>query len=217
MVKKVERELLTLAESGKAPNAIDGRRGSDGSGGSGTSGVSGASVTSSGGGSGSGSNGRGVEQHDLLERLQRYGETLALEREARKREDELAGVTANGSANGSASVPHASPASVSQPPPSHDELRASVTYGEQPTPITSSSTPPHSPRTFTRRQSSLQHNKLRQSHNTAKKNQYSVKADLFQNDFDSKIPSPLHLSHTTTNSSTRYSKIFKGIRSKLTH
>lgn len=160
MVKRVQKELLALAESGKAPSAIDNRRGS------------------------------GVEQNDLVERLQRYGETLALEREAKKREDEITS------------------AASSTPPLSNDELRVNISHGE---------TPPQSPRAYSRRQSSLEHNKLKQSHNIAKKNQYNVKSDLFQNDFDSKIPSPLHLSHTTANSSTRYSKLFKGIKSKLTH
>lgn len=159
MVKRVEKELLTLAESGKAPNLSNSRLGS------------------------------GVEQSELLERLQRYGETLALKRDAEKREDDIARSQTSSQSNS----------------PQTDNLRVSVNHSET------------SPRAFARRQSSLQHNKLKQSHNIAKKNQYNVRNDLFQNDFDSKVPSPLHLSHTTSNSSTRYSKIFKGIKSKLTH
>ncbi|TIA82893.1 hypothetical protein E3P98_01078 [Wallemia ichthyophaga] len=214
MVKRVQKELLTLAEKGKAPNAVDNRR--QGSGGS-----------------------EGVEENDLMERLQRYGETLALEREARKREEEMNGEGKKKSREGSArsvgtagntgnagdtsnpanienTANTANTANTENPPKPHHPTRFTQSTNAFDSHI-ASQPPKESEKRNTRHQTSIEKNKLRQSHNTAKKNHYSVRTDVFQNDFDSKVPSPLHVSHTSAKNTPRYSKLLKGIKYRLTH
>ena len=108
----------------------------------------------------------GVEQADLVDRLQKYGESLALVRETKKKEEEL-----------------------------NNEVK----------------------NVYSKRQSSLQHNKLKQSQNLAKRNKYNVNQDAFNDSNMSYVPSPLHLTHTNQHSLTKYSKLFKGIKSKLSN